>query len=65
MADSNLDERALGQPKEFNIYGGMGCFTVDFPSPYNSIHQITGFKTEDAARDWIAETQILIGRKSH
>jgi len=65
MAIPVIDEHGVRQPNEFNIYGCMGYFTVDFTSSGDSIHRIAGFKTEDAARIWIADTTLPIGCKSH
>jgi hypothetical protein len=60
MTDHALSE-TLSQPSaEYHImHGQAGFFTVDFISTYNALHRITGFKTEDAARAWIAETRRL------
>src|SRR5271170_2791232 len=33
-----------------NGQGQPGCFTVNFRSPNNALHQISGFKTEDDAQ---------------
>jgi hypothetical protein len=47
---------------EYNIYGRPGHFTVNFTSPYNSLHslhQISGFKSEHDAQAWIDETRLL------
>ena len=60
MTDHVLDESVLRLPNEYNIYGQPGHFTVNFISPHNSIHQISGFKTEDDAQAWIAEAKVLI-----
>jgi len=45
---------------EYNIYGQPGYFTVNFTSPYNSLHQISGFKSEHDAQTWIDETRRLM-----
>jgi hypothetical protein len=45
---------------EYNIYGRPGHFTVNFRSPYNSLHQISGFKSEHDARAWIDEARLLV-----
>ena len=45
--------------KGYNIYGRPGHFTVNFTSPYNSLHQISGFKSEHDARAWIDEARLL------
>jgi hypothetical protein len=45
---------------EYNIYGQPGYFTVNFTSPYNSLHQISGFKSEHDAQTWIEETRRLM-----
>jgi hypothetical protein len=52
--------RGLGSISEFTIYGQPGCFTVNFRSPNNALHQISGFKTEDDAQSWVKETRRLI-----
>ena len=54
------DKDAFRSNNEFNIYGQPGCFTVNFRSPYNALHQISGFKTEDDAQSWVKETRRLI-----
>jgi hypothetical protein len=61
MADRISDERDSIVSDQYKIGGQPGCFTVNFTSPYNSIHQISGFKSEDEAQAWIAEAKLLIG----
>jgi hypothetical protein len=61
MADRISDERPSLVPDQYRIQGQPGCFTVNFRSPYNSMHQISGFKSEDEAQAWIAEAKLLIG----
>jgi hypothetical protein len=46
--------------ERYHIYGEPGYFTVNFTSPHNSLHQISGFKTEEDAHAWIAETKKLL-----
>jgi hypothetical protein len=62
MTDSLSNKSALHPTTEYNVYGQAGCFTVDFTSSYNSIHQISGFKTEDDAQAWVAEARLLVSR---
>jgi hypothetical protein len=50
---------AFRSTNEFAIHG-PGCFTVNFRSPNNALHQISGFKTEDDAQSWVKETRRLI-----
>ena len=45
---------------EYNIYGRPGHFTVNFTSPYNSLHQISGFRSEHDAQAWINEARLLV-----
>jgi hypothetical protein len=61
MAEQSLDESSVCKLNVYNIYSQSGFFTVNFRSPYNSMHQISGFKTEDEAHAWIAETKLLMG----
>ncbi|MGD0104713.1 MAG: hypothetical protein ABSC06_11820 [Rhodopila sp.] len=60
MDKAGSDDSASQLSAEYAIYGQPGDFTANFRSPYNSIHQISGFKTEDDARAWIAETKLLV-----
>jgi len=60
MDEAGPDEKVSRICAEYNIYGEPGDFTAKFRSPYNSIHQISGCKTEDDARAWIAETKLLV-----
>ena len=55
------DESASVPLNQYVIYGNPGCFTVNFISPYNSLHQISGFKSKDDAHAWIEETKLLAG----
>jgi hypothetical protein len=59
MTKNISDESAPPPPNEYNIYGRDGFFVVNFTSPYNSLHQISGFKTKDDAQAWIAEAKHL------
>lgn len=61
MGKSSVGESMPKLESEYNIYGEAGYITVNFKSPYNSMHQISGFKSEDDAKAWIAETKALIG----
>ncbi len=61
MADSVTDKAAVSSTDAYNILGQPGFFTVNFTSPLNSLHQISGFKTEDDAQAWIAEARRLVG----
>jgi hypothetical protein len=61
MTDSMSDKSALRPTTEYNIYGQAGCFTINFASSYNTMHQISGFKTEDVAQAWVAEARLLVG----
>jgi hypothetical protein len=61
MTDSMSDKSALRPTTEYNIYGQAGCFTINFSSSYNTMHQISGFKTEDVAQAWVAEARLLVG----
>jgi hypothetical protein len=61
MAESSVKDSVVHPASEYNIYGQAGYITVNFKSPYNSMHQISGFKTEDDAKAWIAETKAMIG----
>jgi hypothetical protein len=61
MAEPNVKDSVVHPTSEYNIYGKAGYITVAFKSPYNSMHQISGFKTEDDAKAWIAETKAMIG----
>lgn len=45
---------------EYSIHGRPGHFTVNFTSPYNSLHQISGFQSERDAQAWIDETRLLV-----
>jgi hypothetical protein len=60
MTDSMSDSGALHSTTEYNIYGRAGCFTVNFASPNNLIHQVSGFRTEGDAQTWVSEA--LAGR---
>lgn len=60
MAAHISDEPASVAHTQYNIYGRPGYFTVNFTSPYNSLHQISGFKSEHDAQAWIDETKLLI-----
>ena len=62
MAEPSSDESITQPFTEYNIVGQAGYITANFRSPYNSMHQISGFKTERDARAWIAEARLLIGR---
>ena len=60
MAADIFDEPAFMASDQYKIYGSPGYFTVNFTSPYNSVHQISGFKSEHDARAWIEEARLLI-----
>ena len=55
MSDKNIFRYTNG----FNIYGRPGCFTVNFRSPHNALHQISGFKTEDDAQSWVKTRRLV------
>jgi hypothetical protein len=61
MDETVLSERAAMVSNQYTICGQPGYFTVNFTSPHNAIHQITGFKSEDDAQAWIEETKRLVG----
>jgi hypothetical protein len=60
MADRISDERDSIVSDQYKIGGQPGCFTIHFRSPHNSMHQISGFKSEDEVQAWIAEAKLLI-----
>ena len=45
---------------EYEIASTGGVYAAKFNSPYNSIHRMNGFKTEDDALAWIAEAKLLM-----
>lgn len=61
MIDLIASEDASVRPAEFNIVARAGFFIVNFRSPYNSMHQTNGLKTEEDARAWLAEARHLAG----
>jgi hypothetical protein len=61
MSDHTSDGHRPRSHDDYIIHGHVGYFTVSFTSPFNSTHQISGFKTEDDAQSWIAEAKLLIG----
>jgi hypothetical protein len=61
MSDQITDGHRSCLPDDYIICGHTGYFTVSFTSPFNSTHQISGFKTEDDAQCWIAEAKLLVG----
>jgi hypothetical protein len=59
VTDPTADKAACAGHDDFNIIARAGLFTVNFRSPYNSLHQISGFKTEHDAQAWVAEARHL------
>jgi hypothetical protein len=59
MAEHVMETIATTSASPYTIYGEPGCFTVKFTSPHNTLHQFSGFKSEDDALAWIAETRVL------
>ncbi len=46
---------------EYHILPQSGGFAVRITFPHNAIHRIGGFKTEDDAKQWIAEARNRMG----
>jgi hypothetical protein len=59
MAEHVMETSATTTTSPYAISGEPGCFTVKFTSPHNTLHQFSGFKSEDEAQAWIAETRVL------
>jgi hypothetical protein len=60
VADHQTNNRAARSSSEYEIFSDGGVFAVRFNSPFNSIHRMSGFKTEDDAQAWIAEAKLLM-----
>ncbi len=56
------DEQTSNSFIERDITVDGDSFTARFTSPHNTIHQVSGFKSEDEAQAWMAEAQNMSDR---
>ena len=59
MTKMGEEKHNPGLTDRYDIAGSPGQFTARFISPYNTLHQTSGFQTKDEALAWINETGKL------
>ena len=63
MTDCKDEYRSV-EREDSRVSCQNGFYTARVVSPFNSVHQITGFKSREDAIAWVSQTQFLADKYS-